>query len=63
MERYTGKKNTDWELVLIGNGNLKDSIKGCENIKILNWLQPEDLHEEIKKVAVLLFRVIGSLGQ
>ena len=43
------EKNTDWELVLIGNGNLKDSAEGYKNIKILNWLQPEDLHEEIKK--------------
>jgi len=38
----------DWELCIIGNGSLKSSISVYQNIKILDFLQPEALAKEIE---------------
>lgn len=39
----------DWELTFIGNGSLYDSISHFPGIKIINFVQPEELAIEIKK--------------
>jgi glycosyltransferase involved in cell wall biosynthesis len=40
-------RRKDWELCLIGNGSLYDSIKMNSDIKLMEFLQPEKLVEEI----------------
>jgi glycosyltransferase involved in cell wall biosynthesis len=41
-------ESKDWELTLIGNGSLYYSISKTLDIKIINFLQPEELIETIK---------------
>jgi glycosyltransferase involved in cell wall biosynthesis len=43
------KASKDWELTLIGNGSLYESKSILSDIKIINFLQPEELAIEIEK--------------
>lgn len=42
-------ESKDWELTLIGNGSLYESLTAFSEINIINFLQPEELALEIKK--------------
>ena len=42
-------ESKDWELTLIGNGSLHESLSAFSDIKIINFLQNEELAVEIKK--------------
>jgi glycosyltransferase involved in cell wall biosynthesis len=42
-------ESKDWELTLIGNGSLYESIATFTELKIINFLQPDELAIEIKK--------------
>ncbi|MFQ3577237.1 MAG: glycosyltransferase family 4 protein [Cytophagales bacterium] len=44
----------DWELVLIGNGILKSQIPNHPKIKVSDFLQPDELAEEMKKGGVFV---------
>jgi glycosyltransferase involved in cell wall biosynthesis len=52
------KMRSDWTLTLIGNGPLKnelcDKTKDIENIKIKDFIQPEDLREEFLNTGVFI---------
>jgi len=41
-------ESKDWELTLIGNGSLYESLAAFSDINIINFLQPEKLASEIK---------------
>ena len=43
------KDKKNWELCMIGNGSLIDDIKKNPTIKVLDFMQPEELIDEIKK--------------
>ena len=42
-------ESKDWELTLVGNGALYESITAFSEINIINFLQPDELAIEIKK--------------
>jgi len=49
MNLKARNESKDWELTLIGNGSLYESISAISEINIINFQQPEELVNEIKK--------------
>ena len=42
-------ESKDWDLTLIGNGSLYESLSNVSGVKVINFLQPDELAIEIKK--------------
>lgn len=44
----------DWQLCLVGNGPLKESLNGSDNIEILDFMQPEHFESLIQNCGCLV---------
>jgi len=48
------KNNHGWKLKVIGSGSLESSLPKLDNVTHINFIQPDDLHNEIVNAGVLV---------
>ena len=55
-----GSKKCDWELHLIGNGTLKSKFEAIDNVVIKDFMQPEQLIQEVANAGCFLLPSRGE---
>jgi glycosyltransferase involved in cell wall biosynthesis len=55
-----GEKKGDWELHLIGNGSLKLHLQTTEGVKVTDFMQPEQLIQEVANAGCFLLPSRGE---
>jgi glycosyltransferase involved in cell wall biosynthesis len=58
--QYLGPKKGDWELHLIGNGSLKPQLEATAGVEIKDFMQPEQLMQEVANAGCFLLPSSGE---